>query len=1536
MSVKKNAQDLFEYIAEVYAIDLPVVRDVMTYGDERWWQADFIASPFLKIKPFDDDAGVAVDSEETDGAWLTVRKSMCDPPPPLPQSLVDWVSISPNPSKRPSAKQKISRRRQFNEDSARLSLYDEYRSAWINWDNKREGQAPIVPEPLVGWLDTSRGENTLPSPVREQELEERFDEDLARPATFETYLNTQWSLWADRTLPVFKANEFYDQLFSLQQRLSVEGDRWEIIWGHLFLNWQHSPGETIYHPLLLTPVSLEFDPEKRIITLAPSEPTRFDLECLRELDYNFKDTLLTLARRINGSEDPQNPWSNNAARGLSATISGYLSSKAESETNLYTDKPVSKPSPSSKPTISNAPIIFVRERVRHFWIEDARKVASAIGEGAEIPPFIHAAVSDPEKDPPRSFTWSTQPRDNSRPSPDDQTVEDHDGELYFPLLHNDQQKEIWERLRDQFGVLVQGPPGTGKSHTIANIICDQLARGKKILVTSQTENALRVLRGCIPSEIRSLCVCQLGNDTESKKQLHEAVTSIGQHLAEKGSQLRDRKIQKLKSNLRANREEQAHIHNLIREWSKLDSETILVGADTITAHQAARECSLKQEKHGWLPDYLPPEASPPLVDLELRELCLLLKEINPDDRRACQSALPTLESFPTPQKIREVLSELRAAKDMVDESELLRKDWNDKLGSAKHAELSEVVVMLEAALESLQPIAEDWQLRILDLIANDTSHEIFWSNFISACDEIRGKAFKCFERMQGYLIDGLPSLDAETDWSEVLDELAKVVYGGGNPQNFFTQFKLSKRAKVLLRTVLVDKKPLSTTERIDVLMFRFDYVGHLQKLHTRWEHATQIVCGPKRDPSTTMELAEIDAKLRKVREVVEWKRVHVQNLHERLHALGCPRNKKTFHHKSALEDHLKSLQGQIATHKARELSAELNHSARLTDALSKNSTLQSVLQRLADAIRSHSSAEYELHYAELLRLFEIHSKVQRLENLFRLLRNSAPKWASEIEGRATIIGPDAIPHDWHEAWRWQRLTQWLNRLHSRETVEDLQIRLEKLRTKEQELITELVVERTWQRQLETVQNQHYMALAAWAAAMKNYGKGTGKFAERFLAAAARAMIDAVKAVPVWVMPLYRVVQSFPAEPDLFDLVIVDEASQCDIRALPILFRAKQVLVVGDPEQISPTNVGVEKEKVFELIRIRLAQIPHPERFIIDNSLFAITQTIPGMTRTMLTEHFRCVPEIIEFNNNLCPTYAGRLEPLRQTAPHERLEPPIVTCFVSSGFKNNSDVNEPEAEALVEALVLTCRCEKYKGKTMGVISLLGENQAKYISDLLAKQLDDRERSQRRIICGDAYAFQGDERDIMFLSLVVAPNAIFAALVREDARQRFNVATSRAKDQAFLFHSICLEDIKNESCVRYKLLKWYQNPPVAEVEANIEILQQKADSPFEVEVGTRIIRRGFKVIPQFRPFPRDSQYRIDLLVQGPRGRLAVECDGDQWHGPERWEYDQRREAQLRRAGLKFWRINGSAFYRNKDRALDSLWPALERYCNGQQPD
>lgn len=95
-----------------------------------------------------------------------------------------------------------------------------------------------------------------------------------------------------------------------------------------------------------------------------------------------------------------------------------------------------------------------------------------------------------------------------------------------------------------------------------------------------------------------------------------------------------------------------------------------------------------------------------------------------------------------------------------------------------------------------------------------------------------------------------------------------------------------------------------------------------------------------------------------------------------------------------------------------------------------------------------------------------------------------------------------------------------------------------------------------------------------------------------------------------------------------------------------------------------------------------------------------------------------------------------------------------------------------------------------------------------------------------------------------------------------------------------------------------------------------------SQFSFDVGNILIDRGYQVLSEYPVIG----YRIDLVVQGAEARLAVECDGDQYHTLENWEEDQVRERQLRRAGWEFWRVTGSAFYRSKEKALDSLWKKL----------
>src|SRR5690606_23784692 len=197
-----------------------------------------------------------------------------------------------------------------------------------------------------------------------------------------------------------------------------------------------------------------------------------------------------------------------------------------------------------------------------------------------------------------------------------------------------------------------------------------------------------------------------------------------------------------------------------------------------------------------------------------------------------------------------------------------------------------------------------------------------------------------------------------------------------------------------------------------------------------------------------------------------------------------------------------------------------------------------------------------------------------------------------------------------------------------------------------------------------------------------------------------------------------------------------------------------------------------------------------------------------------------------------------------------------------------------------------------------------------------------------ICGDAYSFQGDERDVIFLSMVAAKGATrITAMADEKARQRFNVAVSRAKDQLWLMHSVSVNDISNKDCLRYQLLSYIANPLKEENESNRVL----CESEFERRVFDEITNRGYRVIPQYKV----NSYRIDLVIMGDKTKLAVECDGDHWHtSKEDQERDFQREKILQRAGWTFWRVLGSTYYNNPDNALESLWQTLEEM--GIQPN
>lgn len=187
------------------------------------------------------------------------------------------------------------------------------------------------------------------------------------------------------------------------------------------------------------------------------------------------------------------------------------------------------------------------------------------------------------------------------------------------------------------------------------------------------------------------------------------------------------------------------------------------------------------------------------------------------------------------------------------------------------------------------------------------------------------------------------------------------------------------------------------------------------------------------------------------------------------------------------------------------------------------------------------------------------------------------------------------------------------------------------------------------------------------------------------------------------------------------------------------------------------------------------------------------------------------------------------------------------------------------------------------------------------------------------------------------MVAALNERNGVLSKPADECRFNVATSRARDQMFLFHSVRRQDL-SPSCLRTRLLDFFEEIPVPRI-ANTDILDleyhayqdnriqvkppKPFDSWFEVDVGLELMHKKLNVFPQYKVAGK----RIDFVIESHGYQLAIECDGDHWHGPDQYEQDMFRQRQLERCGWEFFRIRESAFYYDKSKCLENLWTILK---------
>ncbi|MED3957706.1 AAA domain-containing protein [Priestia aryabhattai] len=459
----------------------------------------------------------------------------------------------------------------------------------------------------------------------------------------------------------------------------------------------------------------------------------------------------------------------------------------------------------------------------------------------------------------------------------------------------------------------------------------------------------------------------------------------------------------------------------------------------------------------------------------------------------------------------------------------------------------------------------------------------------------------------------------------------------------------------------------------------------------------------------------------------------------------------------------------------------------------------------------------------------------------------------------------------------------------------------------------------------------------------------------------------IRAFPCIIVGIRELGEMIPLEPGIFDLVIIDEGSQVSIaQAFPALIRAKKVLVLGDSKQfgnVKSTNASLERnENLFRNVKESFAStmqqsnnvlMEKVKNFDVKNSVLDFATNISNFN-TILRKHFRSYYELISYSNK--HFYTGSLEvmkirskPITEVIRFHEIE--------SEQVKEEKNINRLEAAFILEELA-KLREARFKG-TVGIITPFRDQQQYISAELLRdKNMAYYEENYRiKIMTFDTC--QGEERDVIFYSMVETPNkrnlsSIFPVkeLVEDENRrsQRLNVGLSRAKEEVRFVISQSLDAFTGEIG---KALRHFESQTHQQ---DISELYGKTDkkSPMENKLLNLITQTLFyqeyqsnlEIIPQFNmgkfikqldPYADVKDYKTDFLIvfhasSGKTKNVILEYDGFEYHFRNRdqvneWNYDLfyteediERQKTIEMYGYPFIRVNKFIMSKNPIEFLD----------------
>ena len=1355
---------------------------------------------------------------------------------------------------------------------------------WISgdWDDYKSS-VKLLSEKIVKENNSLKVANI---PDKEKEILEKLLKDR--------------QLWIEEQKKIETVRKLFDVLYSKYLSLDRDSDTLELLVGNGIVR---VPNEDIYYPVLLKKVNFSLDVEKNLITVVDTSDDNF---ITQELYLNFLadvenvnlDNVFKLGDKI--IENNIHPISkNDVIKDFFREFIHNLNPRAE----FTEDKKISED--DNIITIEWKPILFIRKK-DDGKIEAINNIIKDIEEGGEIPEYLAELVGIIEND-----------KKEIENIPD----------ILFTKEANNEQMEIIKNIYSHKAVVVQGPPGTGKTHTIANLLGHFLAEGKNVLITSQTRKALEVLKEKIPNEIQDLCISMLDDDSSD---LGNSVESISEKIAYLNIENLKNEYEEIERNRNELKEDIKNTKRKIFNIKSQESKPIIYNNESISLKEAGEFLKKNEKELDKIPGIVSSGVPCPISNEELDFLKSgYKKSISKEEEKEIELGLNKISDFWSLEEFKEMLEAKREIKSKIElllknrkyhiSDEILHIDDKITIDLEKFKKYTHIDNIIPDELK----IIEDWKKDACIAGMENSGDRKIWLNFIKdirrLCELTNNTKDKFFKKDIVY-----KDMDVSTAKKLIIS-----LKNGIERPGFFFNHRLRKAKREISDKITINKRILETLYDCDLALEYTNLIELKENTKNSWD---LLMAG-----NTLMDKAISDKNSFKqlysytdeIEYLLNWYEREKKSFLYKLENAGFQRlNINRTEGKPAYIDEINQIFDFIPVLKELIAIAKVGIEYRKIDKKRID-----YLEKIENIIRKNSPLGNEIKiaiekediekYSETLKKLEVLAGKEELykkhKDLLKNIKAVANLWGNELEKGLFNEKIENI----YNAWKYKQISQTLKELVEK-PYESLQEDLLEKSEELNKLTAELVTKKTWYNIVKFIEEKDNLAvsqaLRGWKQTIQKIGKGTGKNTVLYKKHAKEKMLLCQKVVPAWIMPLNKVFDTLNPVENKFDIVIVDEASQSDISSLILLYMAKKIIVVGDDKQVSPSDVGVNIDKINMFRRKYIkGNVANDDLYGVRASLYSIVSTT--FQPISLREHFRSVPEIIEYSNKT--SYNNQILPLRDSSS-SILKPAIVEYKVDG--KRENKVNKVEAETIVNLIEACLSMEEYKNSSFGIISLLGDEQAELIQNLIVKRISAVDIENHKILCGNPASFQGDERDVIFISLVDSSEEnktlrLVGDGIEGATRKRYNVAVSRAKDQLWIVHSIDKNNLK-EGDLRKELFEYIDSVKENTFEKTID--EHRVISEFENEIIKYLLEKNYTVKQQLRV----GSYDIDIVAIYGNKKIIIECDGKNSNcSQEEIIINLAEQEVLERCGWEFIRVRASQYFRNPDKAMKELILQLE---------